>query len=50
MTTILTNVNVYFACANTFLSWVFAFAIPLAFLERIDLHPVVIINTCSIPC
>ena len=49
-TTILTNVNVYVACANTFLSWVFAFAFLLAFLERIDLHPVVIISTCSIPC
>ena len=26
----------------------FAFALPLASLERVDLHPVVIIRTCSI--
>ena len=28
--------------AISFLVWVFAFALPLAFLERVDLHPVII--------
>ena len=36
------------ACAMSFLVWVFAFALLLAFLERVDLHLVVIIRTCSI--
>ena len=34
--------------AISFLVMVFAFALPLAFLERVDLHLVVIIRTCSI--
>ena len=34
--------------AISFLVLVFAFALPLAFLERVDLHPVVIICACSI--
>ena len=31
-----------------FLDLVFALALPLAFLERVDVHPVVIICACSI--
>ena len=41
-TTVLASVDIcvaYVACAST-----------LAFLERVDLHPVVIIRTCSISC
>ena len=34
--------------AISFLFLVFAFALLLAFLERVDLHPVVIIRTCYI--
>ena len=34
--------------AVSFLVLVFASALPFAFLERTDLHPVVIIRTCSI--
>ena len=34
--------------AISFLVLVFAFALLLAFLERVDLHPVDIIRTCSI--
>ena len=35
-------------CASSFLVSVFAFALSLAFLERVNLHPVVIIRTCPI--
>ena len=34
--------------ASSSLVLVFPFALPLGFLERVDLHPVVIIRTCSI--
>ena len=52
--TVLARVDVciaHVACvvrAISSLVLVFAFALPLAFLERVDLHPVVIIRTCSI--
>ena len=36
------------ACASSFLVLEFAFPLPCAFLETVDLHPVVIIRTCSI--
>ena len=35
-------------CASSFRVWVFAFVLLLAFLERVDLHPVVVIRTCSV--
>ena len=44
--TVLARVDVCGAragCAISFRDLVFAFALPLAFLERVDLHPVVII-------
>ena len=37
---------VFFVCESSFLVLVFACVLPLAFLDRVDLHPVVI--TCSI--
>ena len=49
--TVLASVDVCVASvayASCFLDLVFVFALPVAFLERVHLHPAVMIRTCSI--
>ena len=38
-TTVVASVNIFVVCEYLF-----------TFLEGVDLHPVVIISTCSVPC